>query len=233
MWQLSEAVDGMAEACRALGIPVVGGNVSLYNESRGATSTRRRWWLCWGFGRSRTPPRRGWGSSRATWCCCSAPSTMNPPMAGSLWAWNRGHRGGRLPQLDLAAVDAVAAVVRDLVADGAVSGVHDVSEGGLALCLAEMAARSGVGLVVHGQPEAPAVFAETAGRVVICVAPAAESEALARAVAGDVPTRRLGMAGGHRLRIGQVIDVAVAEVVATYRNRLPDALGNMAPPASD
>ena len=122
MWELSEAIDGMAEACRDLGIPVVGGNVSLYNESAGSTSIPRRSSACSASSTSSCAGRRAWRSSTAPSCCSSGPSRPSPSLAGSRWAWERGARGGALPPLDAVAHLAVAAFVRALVADDLAAG---------------------------------------------------------------------------------------------------------------
>src|SRR5207248_1475625 len=141
MWQLSEAIDGLADACCELGIPVVGGNVSLYNESRGRDIDPTPVIGMVGVVDdldSRPPGVRLveggdvvlLGGSGAT------------ELAGSAWAALRDHRGGRLPPLDYERHRTMLRLVRELVSEGLVAGVHDVSDGGIAVALAEMAVRS-------------------------------------------------------------------------------------------
>jgi phosphoribosylformylglycinamidine synthase len=128
--------------------------------------------------------------------------------------------------VDLTAVAAVAAVVRELVLDGVVTGAHDVAEGGLGAALAELAVRSGVGFSVarvHGLAE---LFGESSGRVVLCVAPEAMADVEQRAQTSGVEVVRLGLAGGDRLVVKGLLDVAVADTVAAWRERLPSALGH-------
>ncbi len=150
MWQLSEAVDGMAEACRALAIPVVGGNVSLYNESGGVDIDPTPVVAVLGVidDLARRPP----GAVFVAGTSLVLLGATDPSLAGSRWAVDHcGHRGGVLPALDLAAHGALLRLVADLVADDdLVAGVHDVSDGGLGVALAECAVRSGVGCVVDG-----------------------------------------------------------------------------------
>ena len=188
MRQLSDSIDGMAEACRAFGIPVVGGNVSLYNGSRGQDIDP-------------TPVIGLLGMVDRL--------EQRPPGAVLV----DGHRivliGEVQRELDLQAVSAVAATVRQLVLDGVLSGVHDIADGGLAKALAEMAARSGVG----GRVAYPDAFDESAGRVLVCVAPGV-----------DVPGTEIGVAGGERFVIDGVLDLALDEVVHAWRDTLPAAM---------
>ena len=146
-------------------------------------------------------------------------------LAGSRWAWPREAKGGALPALDLPAVAALAALVRLLVADDLLQGVHDVADGGLALALAEMVAASEVGAELTAPTDHVALFGESPDRVVVCVEPARVEAVLARAAAAGVVAREVGAAGGDRLRLGPLVDVAVAEVVGAWRGRLPSAFG--------
>ena len=149
MWQLSEAIDGMAEACAALGIPVVGGNVSLYNESRGTDIDPTPVVGTLGLvdrlrpedphtllrgGEPGVPSRPLWRSG------CD-------PLAGFALGRcpARGHLGGVLARLDLDLHARLLGLVAGLVNERLVDGVHDVSDGGLGVALAEMAVRSGTG----------------------------------------------------------------------------------------
>ena len=231
MWQLSEAVDGMGEACRALSLPVVGGNVSLYNESRGRDIDPTPVVAVVGIVERLVSPPPGAGLVEGTKLVAlgAEPDTLS----GSQWAWRQGHKAGAPPALDLDAHRAVCDLVRDLVADGLVLGVHDTADGGLGVTLAEMVAASGVGATVRAPEGADHrwLFGETPGRFVLSVDPAAVGEVHRRHLAADVPAAFLGDAGGDRLTIegpagGVNVDLPVADVVAAWKGALPALLGH-------
>ena len=225
MWQLSEAIDGMAEACLAFGIPVIGGNVSLYNESHGTDidPTPVIGLLGTVDRLDRRPPGVGLVDGHQV-LLVGPPEGAGGSLAGSAWAWARGCTGGTLPPVDLAGAAAVAATVRALVAAGVPSGVHDVSTGGLGVALAEMSARSGVGCHVGGVT-ATDLFAEGAPAVLLCVADADVDAVVAAATDGGVAAVELGRAGGERFVVDGLVDLPVATVAGAWRDRLPDALG--------
>lgn len=231
MWQLSEAIDGMAEACVAFGLPVVGGNVSLYNESKGTNIDPTPVVGLLGLVDSldRRPPGVGQAEGDTLILLGDELSGGRYSLAGSAAAWRDGARGGQLPDLNAEAVGRLADLVRDLVNAGGLSGVHDVSTGGLAVALAEMAVRSGVGTSLEGLPDAAGVFAELPARVIVAV-PSAEVDAVvARAGEASVPASVLGVAGGDRFRLGGpegvLIDLALDDLTRSWRSRLPDSLG--------
>ena len=217
MWQFSEAVDGMAEACEAFGIPVVGGNVSLYNESNGHNIDPTPVIGLLGVidSLTRIPPGLSWcegdrvivlGSGRAG-------------LSGSHWAAaTAGHRGGRLPDLDYEQHRRVAGLVAGLVADDRLSAVHDVSSGGLGVALAEMAAVSGVGFRgarIHDHAE---LFSEAPSRVVAAVNPELLPEVEAAAAATGVMVTRLGLATGDRVALKGLFDLELAAISDLWRS---------------
>ena len=225
MWQLSEAIDGLGETCRAMGLPVVGGNVSLYNSSDGVDIDPTPVIGVLGVIDQlvRRPP--GAGLREGAHLLQLGP----PPSAGSL-AGSRGaesahdHRGGELPPLDTTAHAAVCELVRDLVADGMVDGLHDVSDGGVGLALTEMAVRAGTGFEVRVEGGHAGLFSESPSRVVVCVAPDNVAEVTERAAAGGVAATALGRAGGARLVVDGLVDVALADAVARWARTLPAKL---------
>ena len=225
MWQLSEAIDGMAEACRALGLPVVGGNVSLYNESRGRDIDPTP--VVGTVGLVDALHRRPAGIALVPGhhiVEVRAPGTA-PSLAGSQWAVKRRHhRGGTLAPLDLAAHGRLVDLVVDLVAEGGLGGVHDVSGGGIGVALAEMAVHSGVGFRVGGIDDHGALFGEASSRVLLSV-PAPQLDALrARVGAAGLEGRELGTAGGDRLVFDGLVDVGLDQAQAAWRGALADAL---------
>ncbi len=231
MWQLSETVDGLAEACNALSLPVIGGNVSLYNESDGADIDPTPVIGLLGLVETLVAPPPGWSWRAGDTVVLVGPrraaSGSHPyPLAGGRWATQHGRRGGRPPQLDYAAVASAAGLVASevsAVCGGAathLSAVHDVAGGGLAVALAEIAAASGVGLRAE-DVESAELFSEFPGRYVVATN---DPEALARrAREAGVEVSVLGTVGGERLRIGP-IDVAVELVARRRSDALVDAL---------
>jgi phosphoribosylformylglycinamidine synthase II len=225
MWELSEAVDGMAETCRAFGVPVVGGNVSLYNESHGRDIDPTPVVGVLGVvdRLERRPPGPGLVDGSAL--VLVGPEPAQPSLAGSRWAWERGGRGGVLPLLDTDRHRAVADLVRAAVIDGLASGVHDVAEGGVGLAVAEAAVAGGVGAQIAGVDGHRALFGESPSRAIVCVAPDGLADLADRARSGGVPLRSLGPVGGDRLVVDGLLDVAVSALRAAWRHRLPSAFG--------
>jgi phosphoribosylformylglycinamidine synthase len=237
MWQLSEAIDGMAEACRGLSVPVVGGNVSLYNESRGRDIDPTPVVGTLGLvdRLERRPPGpalvpgshvvligAGVGSG-------SGAALPVPSLAGSRWAVElHGHKGGRLPDLDLERHGRLLLLVQDLVARGQIDGLHDVSEGGLGVALAEMAGHGDVGFRVEGVTGHAALFGEGPSRVVLSVPAPALEEVQAQVEAAGIGWVRLGVAGGDRLVVDGLLDVSLADATAAWNGALPQTLGDNA-----
>jgi phosphoribosylformylglycinamidine synthase len=152
---------------------------------------------------------------------------VEPNLAGSRFAADAGlPRLGTLPGLDLAAVAATADLVRSLVADGLVSGAHDVAEGGLGAAVAELAIGGGVGATLARVHSAAELFAESPGRVVLGVAPDDLAEVVRRHEEAGVGCVRLGLATGDRLVVKDLLDVALADLTASWRDALPSALGH-------
>ncbi len=240
MWQLSEAIDGMSEACLALGVPVVGGNVSLYNASAGGDIEPTP--VVGLLGCIDRLDRRPPGVTLVDGAelvvlgpVATAGALAN--LAGSRWAFEaHGHNGGVLPALDTDAHLAVCALVRTLVVDGLLAGVHDVADGGLGLALAEMAVRSGMGLRSSGVEGHAGLFSEAPSRVVACVEPGRLDEVTSLAAEARVAVTVMGQVGGDRIVIDglhpaqgaarALVDMDLAEAMATYRGTLPTAMGD-------
>jgi phosphoribosylformylglycinamidine synthase len=226
MWQLSEAIDGMREACDALGLPVVGGNVSLYNESRGRDIDPTPVIGTLGLIDSldRRPPGAGLVDGGRV-LLLGDPTADS--LAGSRWA-QVAHdvEGGVLPPLDLDEHRRLLELVRDLVADGLVAGIHDVSEGGVAVAVAEMAVRTGVGCALEGEPFAShaRLFSEASSRVVVCVDGEHRGDVVRRASAAGVAATDVGVAGGDRVMLGEMADVTLDALTHAWRDAIPLAV---------
>jgi phosphoribosylformylglycinamidine synthase len=232
MWQLSESIDGMAEACLALDVPVVGGNVSLYNESGGNDIDPTPVVGLLGVLESLVAPPPGWnwreGETVVLVGQRRAPGEVPFPLAGSRWATRRGRRGGNLAPFDgprlKATFDFVAAEVAEVCAGASsdVTSVHDVGSGGLATALAEMASVTGLGANVvelegHGE-----LFAEFPGRFVMTTNN--RQRFIARAVRAGVAVEEIGLVGGTSLRIGKAVELDVREIARRRRGALEEAL---------
>ena len=228
MWQLSECIDGMADACRALGLPVIGGNVSLYNASGGADIDPTPVVAVLGLidHLARRPPGVGLvAGSTLVVLGDGARGEGGAALGGSRWAVERhGRPGGVLPALDLDAHARLLELVAALVNDGdLLNSVHDISGGGLAVALAESAVASGVGCTVHGVDGPAALFSESPSRVVLgTLSPDA---VLARADAAGVPARVAGSAGGPSVVVEGLLDLPVSEAARAWRGAVPAALG--------
>ena len=241
-YQLEQCIRGMARACRALGVPVVSGNVSLYNESRGNSIYPTP--IVGGLGLLENVVRHcgagfpaeelavvllGAGQLTARGTDLAASEYLN-----SIHGMVRGR-----PRLDLALERRVQALCRQLIADGTVRSAHDCSDGGLAVALAECCILGdgrvgGAGPVgftatddfAAGMPRRwdAALFGEAPSRIVVTVAPGRLVEVLDAASAAQAPALALGRTGGTRLRIGELVDLEVAELADTWYGGLSGAL---------
>ncbi|HEX2194945.1 MAG TPA: phosphoribosylformylglycinamidine synthase subunit PurL [Candidatus Limnocylindria bacterium] len=220
-WQLAEAIEGMADACRALGLPVVSGNVSLYNETPDGPILPTPVVGTVGLleDRTRMLPMR-WHAGDEIWLLGEAADDA-AALAGSELAWRRARFGGR-PALD---VEAGARLVRLLgrLADGrVVRALHDLSVGGLGVALARMAIASGCGATVAvpacGLPSA-ALFGERGGRALAAVEDARVRELVALAAEAHVPAAQLGTVADGALNLsvdGRRLAVSVADLAAAW-----------------
>jgi phosphoribosylformylglycinamidine synthase subunit PurL len=233
MWQLSETIDGMAAACRALGLPVIGGNVSFYNESGGADILPTPVLGVLGLVDAvhAPPPGPTWHEGDVVVLLgARAGSDGAFPLAGTQWAAERrGVRagdGGAVPAVDFPAHARACGLVAGLVArqvagdggaDGLVRGVHDISTGGLGVALAEMAAASGLGAALALDDPAE-LFTELPSRFVVATddAPAL----CARADDAGVAWAVLGRAAGDRLVLGGLADVSISALREAYEGSL-------------
>ena len=201
-WQLTRAVAGLGDACRALGVPVVGGNVSLYNE--GGEGPIYPTPVVGMVGELPDAARAGrLGFARAgDAVALIAAASWAPSPAGSELAKLRGRApAGELPAADLGELRVVHAAVRQAVRSGALRSAHDVAEGGLAVAIAECCIAAGLGAELDLGAVAPALdpeavlFGEGPGGFVV----SGPREAFA---AFGAAATILGTAGGDELRLG-------------------------------
>jgi phosphoribosylformylglycinamidine synthase len=199
-WQLVQAVDGITAACSALGVPVVGGNVSLYNEAPGGPIFPTP--VIGMVGHLPDASRAGQSGFAAAGDAIAVVGDFAPLAAGSELAKLRGQApAGPLPELDFDAARAAHAAVRDGVRSGAFASAHDIAEGGLAVALAECCIAGRVGATV-GIPAEFDVFAEAPGRAFLVSGPEAALDGLTI----------IGHVGGQALELGELLKVAVSEL---------------------
>jgi phosphoribosylformylglycinamidine synthase subunit PurL len=213
-WQLTRAVDGLRDACLALGVPVVGGNVSLYNE--GAEGPIYPTPIVGMVGKLPDPaavPRAGFAKARHA---IALIGMFEPALEGSELDKLRGRLGRSLPPRDLAAHADALVRVRGAIRGGELPTAHDVSDGGLACALAECCIAGGLGARVSLEGDEAALFGEGPGGVVVAGPPAA-IEALEGAIV-------IGEVGGEALEIEGVLTIPVAELRTAYEDAIPAAL---------
>jgi phosphoribosylformylglycinamidine synthase len=222
MGQFVGAIQGMAVACRALDMPIVSGNVSLYNETKNDDGT--------GSAILPTPAIGGIGllpdwSKSATIAfkaegeaifLVGAPGSH---LGQSIWLREvAGREEGPPPPVDLAKEKAAGDFVRELIRAGKVTAVHDISDGGLLVAVAEMALAGNIGATIEGVADQAAAFGEDQGRYVVTTV---DPDALAGA---PVPLTRIGTTGGSVLA-GASRAVPLDELRAAHEGFLPTLMG--------
>ena len=218
MWQFSETVAGMGEACRALGTPVTGGNVSFYNQSGDVQIHPTP--VVGVVGLLEDASCRV-GSAWSDGTTVVLLGDTQPELGGSEWAWvAHQHLGGVPPRCDLEAESKLIELLASAAEARLLDAAHDCSDGGLAVTLAEMAIASGVGAElawIEAGEDAPhaILFGESAARAVITTHDA--NAILALAERGGVPARVLGRTGGGELVLDSLIRVEVAALAAAHR----------------
>jgi len=226
LWQLAEAVEGIAEACRSLGLPVVGGNVSLYNETLGRailpTPIVGVVGLLEDAGLLATQWFKGGGHRIAL----LGPDAVS--LGGSEYLWARhGQLAGRLAPLDLEVERRVQAAVRGAIEAGLVTAAHDCAEGGIAVALAEacVTGRVPVGaeaVLPVGARHDHVLFGEGPSRVLVSVETVRAQEFEALMAESAIPWGWIGTTGGDRLRLrvgtDTVVDVGLDRIEHAWRN---------------
>ncbi|HVF83299.1 MAG TPA: phosphoribosylformylglycinamidine synthase subunit PurL [Sphingomicrobium sp.] len=237
MAQIVGCLEGMADACRALDFPIVSGNVSLYNESKATGG---------GSAILPTPAIGGvgllqdWRKSAAiggardlddVWLVGAPPSHLGQ----SLWlAEIMNRKDGGPPTVDLAAERRNGEFVRQMIVRELVTAVHDLSDGGMLVALAEMAFAAGIGaefdrlFLREHQPTPAVLFGEEQGRYLVTTS---NSDPLVRAMATDgIPHTRIGSIGGHAITIGEK-SIAISDLRAAHEGFFPRLMGGEHPVA--
>jgi phosphoribosylformylglycinamidine synthase II len=225
MWQFIEAVRGLADGCQQLGIPVTGGNVSFYNQT--GTTPIQPTPVVGVLGVHDDVRRRVPSGFSLPGAAVMLLGDTAAEFGGSLWAWLRhGHLGGLPPAVDLEAERALADVLITAAARGLIVTAHDLSDGGLAVALAESCLAGGTGCTVTLPADAATfLFSESAGRAVVAVRPGGEAELTALCAQAGVPATALGATGGTALEVSGLFAVSLDELAGVHRGALPELFG--------
>lgn len=238
MWQFGQAVDGLADACFELGVPVTGGNVSFYNQTGDQPIFPTP--VVGVLGIIDDVARRipsGWQDAGENIYLLGATSTE---LDGSAWADTvHGHLGGRPPKVDLAGEKTLAGLLQAARDEMLVSSAHDLSAGGLAQALAEATTRFGVGARVwlreimerDGVDAATALFSESTGRVIVSVPREEDVKFRGLCEGRGYPVLRIGVTDSapegeqSSLEIQDVFSIPVPELRRVAKATLPAAFG--------
>ncbi|MFZ0163162.1 MAG: AIR synthase-related protein, partial [Trebonia sp.] len=234
MWQLAEAVRGLADGCAALGIPVTGGNVSLYNQT--GDNAIHPTPVIGVLGVHDDVNRRLAAGFTTDAAQVVLLGVTREELGGSAWAHvMHQHLGGSPPAPDLHAERTLATLITTATfgsaepggtAGGLLASAHDLSTGGLAIALAESCLRGARGcrVSVAGDPFT-ALFSESAARAVVSVTPGREDEFAQLCAAHGVTATVLGETGGDTLTIEATFEVPLPELRQAWESTLPALFG--------
>ena len=220
MWQFERAVSGVSDACTALSIPVVSGNVSFYNETDGRaippTPTIGMVGLL-----EDVENRVGMSFRRAGDLVARLGETRDELGGSEFLRTIRGRDEGPCPEINLEAEGRLIGLLLSLAERRLLSSAHDIADGGLAVALAECAMATGLGaeITLHESPHRPSalLFGESTGRALVSFDPAAREEVIMEAEHAGVPLLIGGRVGGDRLTIRASGRALIDEPVAALR----------------
>jgi len=224
MGQFVMAIKGIGEACRKLDFPVVSGNVSLYNETNGRAILPTP--TIGGVGVM--PDWRGMATIpfKAEGDVILLIGGHGTQLGQSIYLREvLGREEGAPPPVDLEREKRHGDFVREGIRGGLFTAVHDISDGGLALALADMAIASGMGCTIDMLPPGPAhipLFAEDQARYVVTCRPGDAERIIALADGANVPAMRIGEVTGRNVRLGEVVDIAVDDLKDAWQRWLPE-----------
>ena len=231
-WQLVEAVRGLGETCAALGLPIVSGNVSLYNESDGSAIDPTV--VVGVVGRLADVERRCTIAFKEEDDLIALVGPMGSELGGSeLQRIVAGVNAGARPDLDIEVERRVQRCVREAIERGLLRSAHDLAEGGLLVALAESCLAGGVGArvgieqvqrrsLIDGEA-AGILFGESQSRFLVSLAREALVQLHELSAQWDVPFHGLGAVGGASIVVTGVLDVPLREARAAYEGALIDA----------
>ncbi|PIR20073.1 MAG: phosphoribosylformylglycinamidine synthase II [Deltaproteobacteria bacterium CG11_big_fil_rev_8_21_14_0_20_47_16] len=226
MWQFERAVAGVSDACRELNVPIVSGNVSLYNESVGSaiypTPTIGVVGLLKDVSRHVTSHFQKKGD------VVILLGGNELSLGGSEFAWVMEKRvAGRPPVLDLKLEKNVQALLREWIAQGKLLSAHDVSDGGIAVALAECCFKNELGAQIELKFDDPmmGLFGEGGSRIIITCERDSVTKLFDHAKKMGVPALPVGIVGGTHLKIGKSINVEVAALKHEWSNGFSNVVG--------
>jgi phosphoribosylformylglycinamidine synthase len=225
MWQFAQAVEGLADACQTLGVPVTGGNVSFYNQT--GTTPINPTPVIGVLGIHDDVTRRVQMSFNVEGMSLLLLGETRPEFGGSEWAnVVFRHLGGLPPRPDLAAEAALASVLVAGARESLFDAAHDLSDGGLSQALLESCLRGGLGCTVTlpGDPFVE-LFSESVARAVVAVHPDREARVAQLCEAARVPVRRLGVVGGDAFTVEGQFSIPLTELREVYQGALPALFG--------
>ena len=223
MGEIARAVDGIGEACRALDFPVISGNCSLYNETNGEAILPTP--AIGGVGLIKDMHRSATIAFKRDDDAILLIGETKGHLGQSLYLREiEGREEGPAPPVDLEAERRNGEFVRALIEAGTVDTVHDVSDGGVLVAIAEMAMARGIGVKIAGNSIA-AQFGEDQGRYAIAVPETAAEEVRKRAQSANISLTLLGRTGGDKLEVDGVGAVRVAELKRIHESWLPLYMG--------
>jgi phosphoribosylformylglycinamidine synthase len=227
-WQFREAIRGMSAACRALGVPVISGNVSFYNETEGASIYPTPAVAMVGVIPTLDHlPSPGFqqAGDRIVLLGESRPEFGGSAYLRLLFDIEQG----RPPEVELTAEVRLAQLLRSLAGKGLLRTAHDLSEGGLGIALAEACfAGTGLGAAISLPLAGAELFAESQARALVACSPASIDAVLRAAEEEGVPAFEIGEVGGTALTIatdGEVVKAGVEALREIWETALPRALG--------
>ncbi|MDR9506885.1 phosphoribosylformylglycinamidine synthase subunit PurL [Brevibacillus agri] len=230
-WQFEKACEGMSEACVALDAPVIGGNVSFYNERSGdaiyPTPTVGMVGLITDVDHITTQDFKNEGDA-----IILLGETFAELGGSEYQKLATGSISGRPPQIDLNKEAAVQKLVLTAIRKGLVNSAHDLSEGGFGVALAESCFGKGIGAQVELSSELRndvLLFSESQSRILLSASPEQAEAILALAGEHGVPAEKIGTIGGDRLVVNvngaEAINASIQEVKAAWKDAIPCLIG--------
>ena len=227
MWQFERAVSGLADGCLELGLPVTGGNVSFYNQTGDVAILPTP--VIGVLGVIQDVRKRIPSSFQAAHEVIVLLGITNEDLAGSEWAHMHGHLGGLPPRANLPHEARLANLMTDIMKHNIATAAHDLSEGGLAIALAEMALRKKIGATVrlanHADPFI-ALFSESPGRILITTNRDRVDQLINTAKFHRVRAKELGTTGGDHFEIDGQFVIDLATLKSAHEETFPRLFGS-------